>query len=722
MYQNRNIGYEPRTRHYCKPIYSNRQPKSFQNTYELDGQQKFTLKQRYFENLRCPTCIMNNLSQTWKYQGMPWRNLTVNYRTDFKDLYEALHAELDDFYKFIRPNNEDRVFRKATYYCIANSIKRSKKYEIDSVKYYGSYSSNTYLPVSDIDLVVYCDTTYDNVSVLFDIAELLFQDGIIEKHCSLIPNSRIPLLKFYDSVTGLPINITINTPNVMDRAFYIQDEMKHGHPYMIKILYFLKYYLLSKGSNQVFHGGIGSYALTLMVIRYFQEESTKDMIHECSIKYPNTILARLLIGFLQRYSDTEFIRNHTISVAGTGNYKPYVPLPDVPYPGNLFLNKKTSILKIEDHIEPWRNVSSGSFNSDLILNDFGHLLNMLLNPEQCQNDNTTSILANVVAVVDSFVEYRDILTLLYQCWFSDYQGICEKYESYVNNRNIFGKRTLEFDCKRLDDNTVELILMEKMDRIQSFRPTVAKKSAYNFYLGQQMYGQNGDSHIFDFSVPPTRYNESSYNRQYSDSGSQASTENNDTTHLTELNHRNQRRSLGRIDQNYSSSHNNGDYRRNYSPHLDTYVSTIDMGMFRLPIYVRSIDRYSNNKSAFDQKGRFYRQKDKYRSGQSSNFSNYEEPNSPGNDEKHQVLECDQKKMLINNQDNNDNQSFTPKKKDQNLDGKDLSVEKSRIMSEISDVTRSGKTKGRKLQGKNKNKVDTILPSLHQSTITTTNEK
>ena len=140
MYQNRNIGYEPRTRHYCKPIYSNRQPKSFQNTYELDGQQKFTLKQRYFENLRCPTCIMNNLSQTWKYQGMPWRNLTVNYRTDFKDLYEALHAELDDFYKFIRPNNEDRVFRKATYYCIANSIKRSKKYEIDSVRFIFTHS------------------------------------------------------------------------------------------------------------------------------------------------------------------------------------------------------------------------------------------------------------------------------------------------------------------------------------------------------------------------------------------------------------------------------------------------------------------------------------------------------------------------------------------------------------------------------------------------------
>lgn len=90
------------------------------------------------------------------------------------------------------------------------------------MKYYGSYSSGTYLPVSDIDLAVYCDSSYNVNHILDEIARNLFADGIIEKHCSFIPNSRIPLLKFYDSMTGIPINITVNTPKVMDRADYVK--------------------------------------------------------------------------------------------------------------------------------------------------------------------------------------------------------------------------------------------------------------------------------------------------------------------------------------------------------------------------------------------------------------------------------------------------------------------------------------------------------------------
>ncbi len=397
------------------------------------------------------------------------------------------------------------------------------------VRYYGSFSSNTYLPVSDIDMVVIVPKENNVVAVLFEVAYLLFIDGIIEKHCSIIPHSRIPLLKFYDCMTGFQINITINTPNVMERAEYIRQSFfpkgirgskasaqagGGGGQYELKILYFMKYYLLYRNSNQVYFGGIGSYALSLMVLRYFQEKETVELISrangtaataaaERSSTHTaddgdegegegegddvgssssggigqSSLLGRLLIGFLQRYSDVDFISKVTISVRDGGAYRPSPPvvasqphyqlhhhhqqqlmnmsggsstfssdgsssaaadvLPQqqvgniggggVKHPASHFaghyLNKKCSVLRIEDPREPWKNVSAGSFNSDLILADFGRLLQALLHPKEAggglhglyeDGQNQWSIIANGLTVVDSFVEYRTILKDIYR--------------------------------------------------------------------------------------------------------------------------------------------------------------------------------------------------------------------------------------------------------------------------------------------------------------------
>lgn len=256
---------------------------------------------------------------------------------------------------------------------------------------------------------------------------------------------------------------------------------------MLKILYFMKYYLLYKGTNQVYLGGIGSYALSLMVIRYFQEPSTKEMIK--AGKGNSSLLARLLIGFLQRYSDLDFVRSHTISVRGDGAFMATPPLSNDHYPSYYF-NKKTSILRIEDHMEPWRNVSSGSFNSDLILQDFGVLLNTLLNsnslPTQGHPDKNRSIIGQGLYVVDSFCEYRAILSDIYgvssglrlaskatltlplflQYWFSAfvYKPLAnDKFDAFIAQRNIFGKRRIEFEYKRFDDNTAQLVLKDNFE-------------------------------------------------------------------------------------------------------------------------------------------------------------------------------------------------------------------------------------------------------------------
>lgn len=101
---------------------------------ELDGHQKFTLKKGYFENLRCPSCVMSQHAQIFKFQGVPWiGNYKKNYRSGYGDFYEGLSAELEDFFRFIRPTTEDEILRKATFYSISKSIKRCKRFPIEAV-------------------------------------------------------------------------------------------------------------------------------------------------------------------------------------------------------------------------------------------------------------------------------------------------------------------------------------------------------------------------------------------------------------------------------------------------------------------------------------------------------------------------------------------------------------------------------------------------------------
>ena len=123
---NKYIPNYPRSK-MAKPLYLGLRDKNkMAFAFELDGQQKYTFKKRYFENLHCPSCIMNNYSQIFKYSGIPWWYINKNYHRNYSDFYEGLNAELEDFYTCIRPKVEDEVLRKATFYCISKSIKRIK--------------------------------------------------------------------------------------------------------------------------------------------------------------------------------------------------------------------------------------------------------------------------------------------------------------------------------------------------------------------------------------------------------------------------------------------------------------------------------------------------------------------------------------------------------------------------------------------------------------------
>lgn len=143
LHQKEKCGHQYSARNANRRIYHNQRyhynqfqhkSKSFK-VYELDGQYKFNLKNSYrmYRNpVQCPSCVVTNLAQTYRHKGIPWCNRNVDYRFEYPDIYCGLHAELTDFYNYMKPMAEDDILRKATFYSISKSIKRLDF--IDSVR------------------------------------------------------------------------------------------------------------------------------------------------------------------------------------------------------------------------------------------------------------------------------------------------------------------------------------------------------------------------------------------------------------------------------------------------------------------------------------------------------------------------------------------------------------------------------------------------------------
>ena len=131
---------------------------------------------------------------------------------------------------------------------------------------------------------------------------------------------------------------------------------------------------------------------------------------QCENGQNKSVLGHLLAGFLKRFSDIDFVRTHKISLDDNGCYKKRNPEDAKP----IVVGKKESVLFIEDPFNNRRNVCNGSYNSDHILSDFGHLYQKLFKSVKKDRKGRKSILAREMVVVDSFVDYRRILRDIYR--------------------------------------------------------------------------------------------------------------------------------------------------------------------------------------------------------------------------------------------------------------------------------------------------------------------
>ena len=213
-----------------------------------------------------------------------------------------LHEELLDFCIYVSPKPAEQTMREELIARLELLVREAFPSSPNvHLKPFGSYATKLYLPISDIDLV------------LFGVDESRFVAGEKGKNSPLgvlervmrskqsatylehISGARIPILKLTDKLTGVKVDICYAIEGGLRAAEFIVSMQQHM-PALRPLTLFLKYFLHCRVLNDTYKGGIGSFMLQLMLINHLQALQLAGRL-----QHPTTNLGMLLMSFLESY-------------------------------------------------------------------------------------------------------------------------------------------------------------------------------------------------------------------------------------------------------------------------------------------------------------------------------------------------------------------------------------------------------------------------------------
>eukprot|EP00916_Digyalum_oweni_P016159 GHVL01026504.1.p1 GENE.GHVL01026504.1~~GHVL01026504.1.p1 ORF type:complete len:470 (-),score=108.88 GHVL01026504.1:166-1575(-) len=222
-----------------------------------------------------------------------------------------LHEEIMDFCFWISPTPEERSGRTQA---LSRVIREAEALWPDCKPLvFGSCSTDLCLPGGDIDLCL-LDVGEDEGAPLRKFARRLQLSGVAGPEIELVTGAKVPIIKFTDSITGLPVDISFNMYNARETSLFVEESVKK-FPAARYLIVFLKYFLAQRGLGETYTGGIGSYLLCTMIVSMLQmhERSTAN-------EYRNNNLGCYLVDFLEFYAIKFNFQICGLRVSNNGSY------------------------------------------------------------------------------------------------------------------------------------------------------------------------------------------------------------------------------------------------------------------------------------------------------------------------------------------------------------------------------------------------------------------
>ncbi|GLT83350.1 hypothetical protein SLE2022_016440 [Rubroshorea leprosula] len=281
----------------------------------------------------------------------------------FKSPMLQLHKEILDFCDFLSPTPEEQASRDAAVECVFDVIKYiwpNCKAEV-----FGSFRTGLYLPTSDIDVVILESGIKNPQTGLVALSRALSQRGIAKK-MQVIAKARVPIIKFVEKKSGVSFDISFDADNGPKAAEFIQDAVSKWPP-IRPLCLILKVFLQQRELNEVYSGGIGSYALLSMLMAMLQS------LRETQTS-PELNLGVLLVHFFDFYGRKLNTADVGVSCNGRGTF--------FLKSSRGFANKgRPFLISIQDPQTPENDIGKNSFNYIQIKSAFAMAFTTLTNPK-----------------------------------------------------------------------------------------------------------------------------------------------------------------------------------------------------------------------------------------------------------------------------------------------------------------------------------------------------
>ncbi|KAF9319704.1 hypothetical protein BGZ91_004903 [Linnemannia elongata] len=274
--------------------------------------------------------------------GCPW--MGHRQYSKLPSVPVMLTQELKDFVDFLSPTPEEHQVRKYVIQWIAKTV--SELWPDSEVHVFGSYDTQLYLPSSDLDLVVLRVRDFSKED-LYKLSRHL-KAKQVTNDVQVIAKARVPIIKFKERLSKIPVDISFNITNGIESAEIVRNYMETT-PALRSMTMLIKHFLMIKGQNEVFQGGIGSYTTMIMILSFLQMH---PQIQANKLN-PEDNLGVLLIEFFELYGLCFNYNQVGISVANGGSY--------FLKPPNNNPNSRELLLSSIDPNDPTNDTAKGSY-------------------------------------------------------------------------------------------------------------------------------------------------------------------------------------------------------------------------------------------------------------------------------------------------------------------------------------------------------------------------
>lgn len=221
----------------------------------------------------------------------PWA-----FREDYERLRDQpeklLHNEIADFYDFISPSDYDNEVRLDLIRRVQSVIGGEFQSHRGSIRCFGSFPIGLYLPTADMDLVFVSDSHYDGgperlqpgKNAMYNLARKL-KFNQIAFDTLVIPKARVPIIKFKDIATGLPVDISFeNMSGVIAQKTLGKWKKQYGDHFTCLIA-LVKQLLEMYDLNDNSTGGLGGLSICCLVASFLQLHKLPDNLGQTFLQF-----------------------------------------------------------------------------------------------------------------------------------------------------------------------------------------------------------------------------------------------------------------------------------------------------------------------------------------------------------------------------------------------------------------------------------------------------